>query len=180
MPGAGQAQVVTALTALNSALNGARHADVLAAFRYRRRGGDRRARRPDAGTRLSRIVSAYGRVATRVAALPASATKDAAQLALGRFQSHSAPALGAAPRRGRGEERDHLGAKRAAGDGRGLDGDDGRVRAAAQRGRSMLRDLVAAELEPALQPVRFLFTSPGNLAAPVGGSSKRCLRALTR
>ena len=53
--------------------------------RRRHRGGDRRARWPGSGARLSRIVSAYGRLATRVAALPASPAKDAAQLALARF-----------------------------------------------------------------------------------------------
>jgi hypothetical protein len=36
-------------------------------------------------------------------------------------------------------------------------------------GAGTLRDLVAAELVPTLQPVRFLFTSLGNVAAPVAG-----------
>jgi ABC-type transporter Mla subunit MlaD len=36
-------------------------------------------------------------------------------------------------------------------------------------GAGTLRDLVAAELVPTLQPVRFLFTSLGHVAAPVAG-----------
>ena len=32
-----------------------------------------------------------------------------------------------------------------------------------------LRDLLSAEIDPALRPVRFIFTSLGNLAAPVNG-----------
>jgi hypothetical protein len=169
VPGAGQAQVVTALTALNSALNGARHADVLAAFDTAAAAVIAELDGLDAGTRLSRIVSAYGRVATRVAALPASATKDAAQLALGRF--NPTQPLHSAPLRVAGEVRSAITSARSALLAMAGDWTETTDGFAPLRNvdAGTLRDLVAAELEPALQPVRFLFTSLGNLAAPVGG-----------
>jgi hypothetical protein len=169
VPDAGNAQVVNALTALTGALNGARHADVLAAFDAATAAVIAELDGLDSGARLSRIVSAYGRLATRVAALPASPTKDAAQLALGRF--NPTQPLHSAPLRLAGEVRSAIASARTAlvaAAGEWTETADGlaplgNVNAAA------LRDLVAAELTPTLQPVRFLFTSLGNVAAPVAG-----------
>ena len=67
VPDAGNAQVVNALTGLTGALAGASHADVLAAFDAASAAVIAELDGLDSGTRLSRIVSAYGRLATRVA-----------------------------------------------------------------------------------------------------------------
>ena len=169
VPDAGNAQVVNALTGLTGALAGARHADVLAAFDAASAAVIAELDGLDSGTRLSRIVAAYGRLATRVAGLPASPTKDAAQLALGRF--NPTQPLHSAPLRLAGEVKSAIASARA-----------GLVAAAEEWTETVdglaplgnvdaatLRELVAAELTPTLQPVRFLFTSLGNVAAPVAG-----------
>jgi hypothetical protein len=169
VPDAGNADVVSALSGLTGALDGARHADVLAAFDAATAGAIAELDGLDSGTRLSRIVSAYGRLATRVAALPPSPTKDAAQLALGRF--NPTQALHSAPLRVAGEVRSAIGSARTAlvaSAGEWTEIVDG-LAPLRNVGAGTLRDLVAAELVPTLQPVRFLFTSLGNVAAPVAG-----------
>lgn len=179
VPGAGNAQVVTALTALTSALDGARHANVLTAFDAATAAVITELDGLDSGTRLSRIVSAYGRLATRVAALPASPTKDAAQLVLNRF--NPTQSLHSAPLRVANEVRSVIASARGtlvAMAGEWTETTDGfaplrNVNAAT------LRDLVSAELQPALQPVRFLFTSLGNLAAPVAGVVEKLSEVIT-
>jgi methyl-accepting chemotaxis protein len=179
VPGAGNAQVVSALAGLTGALDGARHADMLAAFDAATASVIAELDGLDSGPRLSRIVSAYGRLVTRVAALPASPTKDAAQLALGRF--NPTQPLHSAPLRVSGEVRSAIASARSAlvaMAGEWTETTDGfaplrNVDAAA------LRDLVSAELEPTLRPVRFLFTSLGNLAAPVAGVVETLSQVIT-
>ena len=169
VPDAGNADVVNALTGLTGALDGARHADVLSAFDAATAGAIAELDGLDSGPRLSRIVSAYGRLTTRVAALPASATKDAAQLVLARF--NPAQAVHSAPLRVASEVRSAIASARAtlvASAGEWTDTVDG-FAPLRNVGAGTLRDLVAAELVPTLQPVRFLFTTLGNVAAPVAG-----------
>ena len=169
VPGAEHAPLVNALAALNSALDGARHADVLAAFDTAIGAVVTELDGLNPGARLSRIVSAYGRLATRVTGLPASPAKDAAQLALARF--NPTQPLHSAPLRVAAELRSAITSARTAlvamaGEWTGTTDGLAPLR---NVDAATLRDLVSAEIEPALQPVRFLFTSLGNLAAPVSG-----------
>lgn len=159
----------SALTALNSALDGARHADVLAAFDAASAAVVAELDTLDPSARLSRIVSAYGRLATRVAALPASATKDAAQQVLTRF--NPAQPLHSAPLRLAGDLRNAITAARSdlvALADEWADTVDG-FAGLRDIDPDTLRDLLSAAIEPALQPARFIFRSLGNLAAPVNG-----------
>jgi hypothetical protein len=166
--GAG-APLQDALAALSSALDGARHPAALAAFDGATAAVLGELAAIDPAARLNRIVVAYGRVATRVAALPASATRAAAEQALARFNptqpAHSAPLRLA------GEFRAAITAAR------------GQLVALAGEwtetvdGFADLRDvaagtvggLISTAIDPALQPVRFVFQSLGNLVAPVKG-----------
>ena len=79
------AAIVTALTALNSALDATRHGDVLAAFDAARVTLQTELDALQPATRLNRIVAAYGRIAGRAGTLPASTTKTAVLQALSRF-----------------------------------------------------------------------------------------------
>jgi hypothetical protein len=168
-----------ALTALNFALDGARHPVALAAFDAATAAvlGELAALDPSA--RLNRIVVAHGRVAARIAALPASATRAAAEQALARFTpaqpAHTAPLRLAA------ELRAAITAAR------------GELVALAAEwtetvdGFADLRDvaagtvagLVAQAIDPALQPVRFVFRSLGNLAGPVSGVARTLTTLVT-
>jgi hypothetical protein len=169
LPGAGDAQVVNALSALTTALDAARHADVLAAFDAAAAAAVTELDGLNAGPRLSRIVSAYGRVATRVPGLPASPTRDAAQLLLARF--NPTQPLHSAPLRAAGEMRTAIASARTALVAMAIEWTDTANGFAPLRNvdAATLRDLVSAQLEPVLQPVRFLFRSLGNVAAPVAG-----------
>jgi hypothetical protein len=179
VPGGGNAQVVAALTALNTALNGARHADVLAAFDAATAAAVTELDGLNPGSRLSRIVSTYGRVATRVPGLPASPTKDAAQLVLARF--NPTQPLHSAPLRLAGEMRSAIASARSAlvaMSGEWTETADG-FAPLRDVNAGTLRDLVSAEIEPALQPVRFVFVSLGNLAAPVNGVVEKLSELIT-
>jgi hypothetical protein len=169
VPGAGNAQVVSALTALTSALDDIRHPSVLAAFDAATAAVVTQLDGLNPGERLSRIVSAYGRLASRVAALPASPAKDAAQLVLARF--NPTQPLHSAPLRVASEIQSAIASARgalAAMSAEWTETTDG-LSPLRNVNAGTLRDLVSAEIEPALRPMRFLFTSLGNLAAPVNG-----------
>ena len=163
------AAVAAALAALTAALDGVRHADVLAAFDSSTAAVMAELDGLDGTARLSRIVSAYGRFATRVVTLPPSATKDAAQLVLTRF--NPAQPLHSAPLRLAGDLRAVIGATRDSLVAQNVAWTDTVEGLANLRGvaAGSLHDLVAAAIEPALQPVRCIFRSAGNLAAPVNG-----------
>jgi hypothetical protein len=169
VPNTADAALQTALTELTEAIDAAAHAPVLAAFDAAAANmlGELNALDPD--TRLNRIVTAYGRLASRVGALPASATKDAAQQILNRFNpTQPEPS---APLRLAGDMRDAVRSTRdqlaaLAGDWTETVAGFSDLRNVAP---NTLRDLVSAEIVPALQPVRFIFTTLGNLAAPVNG-----------
>jgi hypothetical protein len=169
VPGAGNAQVVNALSAVNTALDGARHADVLAAFDAATAAAVTELDGLNPGLRLSRIVSAYGRVATRVPGLAPSPAKDGAQLVLARF--NPTQPLHSAPLRGAAETRTAIASARTALVAMASEWSDTVDGFAPLRNvdAGTLRDLVSAQLEPTLQPVRFLFRTLGNLAAPVAG-----------
>jgi hypothetical protein len=170
VPGAGHAPLANALTALNAALNGARHSDILAAFDAASATVAAELDGLNPGARLSRIVSAYGRLATRVGGLPASATRDAAHMVLARF--NPTQPLHSAPLRLAADLRSTITSARAALVGLGGEWTETVDGFAPLRNvdAAALRDLVAAQIDPALQPVRFVFTSLGNLAAPVAGT----------
>lgn len=169
VPSGANAPLQTALTALNNALDGARHADVLGAFDAATGAVLAELAALDPAARLNRIVTAYGRLVSRVAALPPSATRDAAQQVLNRF--NPAQALHSAPLRLAGDVRNRITSARG-----------GLVALTSEWTETLdgfaslrnvdagtLRSLVSAAIEPALQPVRFIFTSIGNAAAPVNG-----------
>jgi hypothetical protein len=114
-----------------------------------------------------------------VAALPASPTKDAALLALGRF--NPTQPLHSAPLRVAGEVRSAIASARsalAAMAGEWTETTDG-FAPLRNVDAATLSDLVSAELEPTLRPVRFLFTSLGNLAAPVAGVVETLSQVIT-
>ena len=94
------------------------------------RGGDRRARWP--GLRHAALAHRLGLRPPRDACRGAAGLADEGRGAArpGPLQPHAAAALGPAPPRRRGEERDCLGAGRARRAGRGVDRDGGRIGAA--------------------------------------------------
>ena len=85
VPNSAEAALQTALTALTTAIDNAAHANVLAAFDAAAANMLAELDALDPDMRLNRIVTAYGRLASHVATMPASPTKDAAQQILNRF-----------------------------------------------------------------------------------------------
>jgi phage-related protein len=169
VPDGADAGLQTALTALTTAIDGAAHTAVLAAFDAAGASLLAELDPLDPDTRLNRIVTAYGRLASHIGALPASPTKDAAQQILNRF--NPTQPLHSAPLRVAGDVRDALHSARSALVALASDWTEtvdglGDLRDVSP---TTLRDLLSAEIDPALRPVRFLFTSLGNLAAPVNG-----------
>ncbi len=169
VPDGANGPLQTAFAALRAALDGVRHADVLASFDTASAAVLSELDALDPAARLTRIVTAYGRLASRVAALPPSATRTAAEQVLARF--NPAQPLHSAPLRLAHEVRTRITSARS-----GLvalahewtemvDGLEPLRHADA----TALRDLVAAALEPTLQPVRFIFRALGHLAVPVNG-----------
>jgi hypothetical protein len=179
VPSAANAQLQASLAALTSAVDGTRHTEVLAAFDAAAAPALAELDALDPAARLTRIVTAYGRVASQVAAMPASATKTAVQLLMARFNpaqpAHSAPLRLAA------DLRSALGSSRAdlvslASEWTGVvDGLSGLRNV----GADALGDLLSAAIEPVLQPVRFVFRSAGALAAPVNGMAQTLTQLVT-
>lgn len=169
VPNTADAGLQTALTALTTAIDAAGHANALAAFDAAAASALAELDALDPDARLNRVVTAYGRLASRVGGLPASASKDAAQQVLARF--NPTQPVNSAPLRLAGDVRDALRAARSdlvalTDDWTETVGGFADLRDVAP---SALRDLLSAEIDPALQPVRFVFTTLGNLAAPVNG-----------
>jgi hypothetical protein len=169
VPNGADAAVQTALAALTTAIDAAAHANVLAAFDAAAANVLAELDALDPHSRLNRIVTAYGRLASHVAALPASPTRDAAQQILDRF--NPTQPMHSAPLRLAGDVREAL---RSARDELAALASDWTETVSGfadlhDVNHTMLRDLVSAEIVPALQPVRFIFTTLGNLAAPVNG-----------
>lgn len=179
LPTGANAPLDAALTGLNSALDAVRHPDVLTAFDAAVADVVNELAALDPATRLNGIVTAYGRLASRVAGLPASPSKDGAQQVLNRFNPtqpiHSSPlrladdlrsAIAAARLQLVGLSQEWTATVNGFGDLRDV-------------GAATVRDLLAPELEPALQPVRFIFKSLGNLAVPVNGVAQTLTELIT-
>jgi len=158
-----------ALAGLNDALDGTRHASVLGAFDAATAGVRAQLDALNPAARLNAIVVAYGRLSSRVAALPESSSRTAAQQLLDQFNPMQP--LHSAPLRLAGDLRSAITGARAelvALEDEWTETVDGLVALGAAPAGA-LRDQLAAAIEPALSPVRFLFSSLGNLAAPVNG-----------
>lgn len=173
------AGLAAALSALNTALDGARHAEVLAAFDAATAAVITELDAVDAAARLNRLVSTYAVLVNRVATLSASATKDAAQQVLTRF--NPTHALHSAPLRLATDLRSALTSARTDLAAQAVEWNDTVAGLANLRGvaAGSVRDLVAAAIDPTLQPVRFICTALGNLATPAKGVAQTLAEVVT-